>query len=505
MFNIIKRQMFIFILILISFILISGNTISSIHKTNKENFNIEDVVKSLITHQAIDDPDQVKIIFPLSSTPAIVEKDDYLKINFEADIVDEVFAYITTAYEPVVDEIWLEFGSIIDKNTYWEALFLIPDETPEELYNLTIIIEKNCEFFSSSTPRSVSVYNEIGDDFNIVHIADFHVGDFRGLTVNVEETIGFKSLKKCISEINLLNPDLVLISGDLVYGQLYPFEYSIEYKKCYELIQLFDVPTFLVPGNHDGYNRFREDGLKFWQKYFGSLYYSFDFGNYHFVGVNSFDWPAIYRLSISFIVLNWGGSIQDDQLNWIKNDLNNNDANLTFMFLHHNPLWDTKSDSLLRMGYKNREKFLTLLDEQNVDMVLAGHIHRDTVNNESGTIFITTTTPSSDVRREDGYWGYRLIEVEDGNIVSYNYKEPRYSIPSYKLKCEYTDTYNAKITNELEMDVDVLLKFSVSLDGYEAQNGVITKIRSNNYMQEIYVEAQVPAESELEIGLIPAY
>jgi DNA repair exonuclease SbcCD nuclease subunit len=393
----------------------------------------------------------------------------------------------------VIDEIWLEFHSVIDKNTYWEALFLIPIETPEELYNLTVIVEKNGEFLKSSTPRSVSVYNEIGDDFTIVHIADFHVGDFRGLTVNIEETIGFKSLKRCIKEINLIHPDLVLISGDLVYGQLYPFEYSIEYKKCYELIQLFDVPTFLVPGNHDGYNRFREDGLKIWQKYFGPLYYSFDFGNYHFIGVNS------------FIVLNWGGSIQEDQLNWIKNDLNNNDANLTFMFLHHNPLWDTKSDSLLRMGYKNREKFLTLIDEQNVDMVLAGHIHKDTVNNESGTIFITTTTPSSDVRKEDGYWGYRLIEVEDSKIASYNYKEPRFSIPSYKLNCEYTDAYDAKITNELEMDVEVLLKFSVPLEAFEAQNGVITQIRSNNYMQEIYIEAQVPAESELEVSLIPAY
>ena len=56
----------------------------------------------------------------------------------------------------------------------------------------------------------------------------------------------------------------------------------------------------------------------------------------------------------------------------------------------------------------------------------------------------------------------------------------------------------------LEMDVEVLLKFPVPLGEYDAQNGVITKIRSNNYMQEIYVEAQVPSESELDVRLIPA-
>lgn len=497
--------MLILISVLISIILISGNTLSSIQVSSSENILIEDHVKSSIILQAKEDINQVKILYPLSSIPALVENNDCLKINFESDIVDRVFAYITTAFEPVVDEIWLEFNGIINKNSYWETMFLIPNNTPEELYNLTIIVEKNNQFFSNSHPRSVSIYNEIDDDFTIVHIADFHVGDPRGLTVNVDETIGFKSIKRCINEINLIHPDLVIISGDLVFGQLYPFEYSVEYKKCYELIQLFDVPTFLIPGNHDGYNRFKEDGLEFWKNYFGPLYYSFDFGNFHFIGVNSFDWPANHRISISFIALNWGGSIQDEQLNWIEEDLESTNANLTFMFLHHNPIWDTKKDSLLRMGYKNRNKLLSLIDEKNVDMVLAGHVHRDTVNNRYGTIFITTTTPASDIRKKDGYWGYRLIKVENGNIVSYNYKEPRYSIPTYKLKIEYTDTFNAKIKNELEMDIQILSKFNVPPGEYEVQNGYITMIRGNSFMQEIYVEAEVSAQSNLEIELIPIY
>ncbi len=505
MLNIIKKQMFTIISILISIIFISGNTLSSIQVIDNEIMIFDDYLKTSIIVQAKEDLNKINILYPLSSIPALIEKNDYLKINFKSDIIDRVFAYITTAFEPVVDEIWLDFQSIIDKNSYRQALFSIPNYTPEELYNLTVIIEKNGEFYSCSRPRSVSIYNEIGNDFTIVHVADLHVGDPRGFLENVDETIGSKSIKRCISEINLLHPDLVLISGDLVFGQLYPFEYCLEYKKCYELIQLFDVPTFLIPGNHDGYYKFKEDSLEFWKYYFGPLYYSFDFGNYHFIGVNSYDWPDIFRLCVSFISLNWGGSIQDEQLNWIEEDLDNANANLTFMFIHHNPLWDTRNNSLLLMRYKNRNKLLNLIDENNVSMVLAGHIHRDTVNNEYGTIFVTTTTPESNVRKKDGYWGYRLIEIKNGSIVSYNYKEPKYSIPTYKLKNEYIGNFKSKITNDLEMAVKILLKFSVPRGKYEAKNGTITMIRSNNFMQEIYVEAEVTAESSLEIELIPTY
>ena len=288
-----------------------------------------------------------------------------------------------------------------------------------------------------------------------------------------------------------------------MFGQLYPFEYSIEYRRCYDLIQLFDVPTFLVPGNHDGYYRFREDGLEFWKEYFGPLYYSFDFGNNHFIGVNSFDWPPILRSSVLFIALNWGGSIQDVQMQWIEQDLKSSESDLKFIFLHHNPIWDTKTDSLLRMGYKNREKFLSVIDEYDVDMVLAGHVHLDTVNEENGTIFITTTTPQSEIRKDDGYWGYRVIQIEDGNIVSFNYKEPKYSVPTYKLKGEYIDVYNRKVTNELEKDVEILLKFTVPLGPYISPNAEIIMSRENNFIQQLYVDACIPAESETMVTLIP--
>ena len=490
-----RRRIIIFYLVIIAFLMLALNVNSITNLTNK--------TEKPYDFPLIENYDELKIIRPLCSVPVLVEKGKNIQVTFKTDKVDRIFACIKTSYEPIVDEIWLDVVTIFEKDSFWEATFLIPNETPEELYNLTLIIEKNGLFYSSSTQRSVSVYDSFGDDFSFIHITDFHIGDPRGFLESIRETIGYKSIKRCISEINLIHPDFVIISGDLVFGQLYPFEYKIEYEKCYDMIQLFDVPTFLVPGNHDGYRRIGEDGLKIWNEYFGPHYYSFDYGNYHFIGINSFDMPPILRLAISFIALNWGGSLSYEQIDFIVNDLNKTDSNMTFMFLHHNPIWETNHDSLMGLRYKNREKLLDLIEQHSVNMVLAGHVHNDTVETINDTIYITTTTPESKIQDEDGYWGYRLIEIKDDKIFKYNYKEPKYSIPSYMLSAKFNDVFKATIKNDLESDLNILTKFVVPLGNYNVENGLISMKRENNFRQEIYVKSDVSAESELEVSLTP--
>lgn len=493
----VKKRYKLIILNLIIFLLLISTLSSYGLEIKNENINNKETDFDFKLISYLKNNDKLDIIFPRSTTPVIVEKGDYFTIKFSSIVFDNIYFYISTSFEPIVDDILLEIEDIWMAESTWFAKVLIPNNTPEELYNLSIVILKNDMIYFDSRPRAVSVIDEFRDDFSFIHITDFHVGDPRGFLESIRETIGYKSIKTCINEINLLHPDFVVISGDLVYGQLYPFEYSREYKICYDIIQMFDVPTFLAPGNHDGYRRYREDGLEFWKQYFGPLYYSFDFGNYHFQAINSYDWPAYLRICPFFISLNWGGSIQENQLNWIETDLQDNyDANLTFMFMHHNPLWDTKTDSLLRMGYKNRENLISFINNYNVDMVLAGHIHEDTVEIWDDTIFITTTTPESEIRNEDGYWGYRLIKIEDGKIISYNYKEPKYSIPSYQIKVKYIEPNNIKIKNNLDIDIQVLLKFILPKNNYKVLNGTVILQREDTYLCEYYVLSEISKKSE---------
>jgi len=464
---------------------------------NESNSSIQ--VEKIGINQQIVDNSSLKIVYPLSSVPVIVEKGGKFTIQIEASEFDTLYAYISTAYEPVVDNIWLDIDNVWSTEGTWCINVSVPSITPEELYNITVLLDQGSILLSASQPRAVSVVEEFTDDFSFIHITDLHVGDPRGFSESIWKTIGLKSIKRCIHEINLLKPDFVIISGDLVYGQLYPFEYSKEYKICYEMIQMFDVPTYLCPGNHDGYRRPREDGLKFWTEYFGPHYYSFNYGNYHFQAINSYDLPASRRLCIFFIPLNWGGSIQDEQFQWIENDLVENKGDLNFMFIHHNPLWETKQDSLVGRSYKNREQLLTIIEQNNVDMVLAGHVHFDNVTIVNDTIFITTTTPESSIDTEDGYWGYRLINIENGEISSYNYKDPKYSIPSYKIKAKYLTLKKIKIENNLETDINAYIKFVLPKNNYEVDNGEIVMQREDEQLVELYVEVIVEQNSTMTI------
>ena len=502
-----KKHILKLIAIFVVIILFTGSfisTASNISKQKKSITKLKGGFNSKISdfEHNIDDPCTTNILYPLSSIPAFAEKGGNFTINFKSNEFDNIYVYISTAYESVVDEIDLTIEHIWEDDSTWYATVSVPFYTPEELYNITLVIENDTQFYFVSRPRAVSIIDEFPDDFSIIHLTDLHIGDPRGLIENIKETIGWKAAKKCVNEINLLHPDFVIISGDLVFGQLYPFEYTREYKKCFEILQGFDVPTFLCPGNHDGYKKFREDGLEFWKEYFGPLYYSFDYGNYHFLSINSFDWAPLSRLTISFIPLNWGGCVQDKQLQWIEDDLADSDANLNFMFLHHNPLWDTKKDSLLRWGYYNRNEMLSLIETYDVDVVMAGHVHYDDVTTLNDTLYLTTTTASSSLSGDDAYWGYRLIEIKDGQIASYNYKEPKFSIPSYNLNYKFEDAYTAIVKNDLEKDVNVTLKFSVpKRPVYFPTDGKIIQERQNSFMKEIYVRVKIEKESEKTVSL----
>jgi predicted phosphodiesterase len=492
--------------VIILAILFCVNTINAIPFSD-ETRNIIDSNNRIYLLENTEESNQLnspfKILYPRFSCPVITEPGESLVIEIDRNNFDKVSINIETAHEPVTDSYWLPVNDI-NTNGITKIAVTIPEYCPVELYNLTIFIEDSRQNYSQSQPHSISIIDNITESYSFIHIADLHLGDIRGITENIRETIGWKSIKRCIEEVNILSPDFVVITGDLVFGQLLPFEYSREYKQLYSILQLFDVPIYLVPGNHDGYNRILEDGLEFWSNYFGSYYYSFNFGSSHFQVINSYDHSKIERLTFLFIPLNWGGSISNQQLEWIEQDLELfNNSDISFMFMHHNPLWDTTRESLIRKAYENRVSLLELIDEYNIDMVLAGHVHYDNITMQNNTVFLTTTTPESSISKPDGYWGYRHIFVENGSIASYNYKEPKYSNPTYKLDIEDIDSYNKKAINELEIPISAMLKFIMPIGNYTIQNGVILYQRQNEILLELYVKTMVQAQDSNIVTLQP--
>ena len=499
-----QKQMFLLLIITSIFLLVPTNMLLLADQST-ERIDVDPISFQTYPgfYQDLDSSIEINIIYPRSSIPVILTPTQSCIIQFQSLSFETLTATITTAYNSLSESIPLSIESITEENNIKYATVTIPENVPAELYNLTLTIETEGETYSTTRPRAISVKEEISDSYTFVHLTDFHIGDPRGLTENFKEIIGWKAARKTVEEINMLNPDFVIISGDLTFGQLYPFEYTFEYQTCYEILQDFTVPTYLCPGNHDGYVQTFQDGLKFWEDYFGPLYYSFDYQDTHFLSINSYDWPYKARLGFSYLVFNWGGSIQEEQLNWIESDLStHSEADQTFMMMHHNPLWDTTGDSLVGNGYYNRDALLDLIRLNEVNAVFDGHVHYDDVTTDNDTLYVTTTTASSSIDSDDGYWGYRLITVEDGSIAEYNYQEPKYSIPSYQINVLDEQSNSITIENKLVKPITVQHEFIVPIDDYTVNTGEIDQIREKDGMAAIYVTATIDAETTETITLL---
>lgn len=159
------------------------------------------------------------------------------------------------------------------------------------------------------------------------------------------------SINKRRSEFNL-----GLLLGDIVYHD----GHSDAYDK--NLFQYFakpfsGIPTFAVLGNHDWHVDPDHHFLTEWKLPGNGHHYSFDYGDAHFIGLDSKD-GKFYKYQ--------------DQVAWLKRDLEQHAGKHKWLivFLHHNGKSCTYKEDNERVIslYPIFEKF-------NVDLVLNGHAH----------------------------------------------------------------------------------------------------------------------------------
>ena len=162
-----------------------------------------------------------------------------------------------------------------------------------------------------------------------------------------------EEFKENIRAINLLDPDFVIDVGDLIRGYTDSAELlQKEWDDFDRTIKSFEMPFDLVVGNHDVRDELSQ---QIYLQRYGRLYYSFNFGNSHFVVLDSDE-----AGSIDFI--------RGEQLTWLQKDLNDHqNARHTFVFLHK-PLWAYKNNDWMTVVHP-------VLANHGVTAVFAGHWH----------------------------------------------------------------------------------------------------------------------------------
>jgi len=133
----------------------------------------------------------------------------------------------------------------------WFHNVAAPEPQLYELYDLTVGAS-NLE--TDTTENAVQIIPQYEEEYCFIHITDSHLPthiyypDPESLT----DTSELEDLREVIADINLINPEFVLITGDLVNeGEMEDFENRRVYTKAQQLLTEFDVPIYLVAGNHD--------------------------------------------------------------------------------------------------------------------------------------------------------------------------------------------------------------------------------------------------------------
>ncbi|HYK88801.1 MAG TPA: metallophosphoesterase, partial [Acidobacteriota bacterium] len=160
--------------------------------------------------------------------------------------------------------------------------------------------------------------------------------------------------KKVVERVLLEKPEFILNTGDLVGDGLNPADWDKFFEIEGDLLRR--TPYYPVLGNH-------ERNAPVFSKYFSfpgdnSYRYSFDWGNVHFIGLDS----------DQFTTSRWA-----EILEWLQNDLQRNKRPLTFVFFHH-PLY-TAVVSRRASAAKLAEKLEPILLAGGVTAVFNGHDH----------------------------------------------------------------------------------------------------------------------------------
>jgi len=144
----------------------------------------------------------------------------------------------------------------------------LPADLPEGFYGLRV----TCSAGSDTSERAVRIFKEWPEKYQICHITDVHIGK------NAPDADGI--FLKVAQRINRRKPAFVLLTGDNVDTAM-PDQFHLFLAIC----DRFQAPTFVIPGNHDTFGLIR-DGKADVLTFLGDPYYSFDFGEDHYLGMD---------------------------------------------------------------------------------------------------------------------------------------------------------------------------------------------------------------------------
>ncbi len=219
----------------------------------------------------------------------------------------------------------------------------------------------------------------------IVQLSDLHVGS--QFQPELFETV--------VKEVNELDPDVIVITGDLTNEGLMK-----EYEKCKSLLTKFNTKKiFSISGNHD----YRNTGYLLFKKFFP------------FETVNELDDDVVLVTVGTARPDRNNGEVGYRQTLWLERTMKKYKDKVKILARHHHlvAIPDTGSDQLTVVDAG--DVLRTILDT-GVDLVLCGHKHRPWIWNFGKLMVVNAGAATSDRVRGLFENTYNIITISNKKI-----------------------------------------------------------------------------------------
>ncbi len=256
--------------------------------------------------------------------------------------------------------------------------------------------------------------------FTIVQLSDLHCGQQFFLPALLE---------RAIAETNELEPDVVVISGDLTSNG-----FKEEYAVAQDFIQQIDCGSMIViPGNHDS----RNVGYVHFEELFGERNSVLRTDGVTIVAVDSTE-PDLDN-----------GQIGRGRYRWIEDEFAG-EARLRVFVVHHH-LLPVPGTGRERNIVNDAGDALECLQRAGVDLVLSGHKHVPYAWKLEDLFIVNAGTVSSSRLRGNGRPCYNVVEVS-GTHVDVWRKYPFHGqerIIQFSTETKTYEKYTARIEGEV--------------------------------------------------------
>ncbi len=234
----------------------------------------------------------------------------------------------------------------------------------------------------------------MGEPTVIAHISDLHCGSRYHIP---------SLAKRVIDELNVLCPDIVIVTGDLT-----DMGFRHEFKAAHSLLERIACDRRVVLlGNHDA----RNVGDEHFLELFGARSVDLAYNDVHILGIDSSE-PDLDT-----------GRVGRERHHWVEERLGERPDEFKIVAMHHH-LVPVPGTGRERNIVHDAGDLLRVLANTGVDLVLCGHKHVPNVWRLEDMLIVNAGTCCTHRLRGKGRPCYNIIEIHGCTRVRVLLKEP---------------------------------------------------------------------------------